>query len=85
MNLSIIKHTLFLTGSCLLIGALYAQEDKFAEIGGRKYDTRAHLLIEPQPAVLPDVHYQLSIICKLHLKCKNLSALKKNCMLKWKN
>ncbi len=51
----IIKHTLFFTCTCLLMGTLYAQKDKYAEIGGRKYDVRAHLLMEPQPAVLTDL------------------------------
>ena len=33
----------------------YAQ-DKFAEIGTRKYNTRTNLLIEPQPPVLPEIN-----------------------------
>ncbi len=40
--------------ACLATAYASAQ-DKFADIGTRKYDNRRHLLTEPQPPVLPDV------------------------------
>ncbi|HWS00550.1 MAG TPA: glycoside hydrolase family 2 TIM barrel-domain containing protein, partial [Prolixibacteraceae bacterium] len=35
-------------------------QDKFADIGTRKYDVRANLLTEPQPPVLPDINLPLT-------------------------
>lgn len=34
-------------------------QDKFAEIGTRKYNTNSHLLVVPQPPVLPDIALSL--------------------------
>jgi hypothetical protein len=35
-------------------------QDKFADIGTRKYDTRANLLTEPQPPVLPEINLPMT-------------------------
>lgn len=43
-----------------LIGHQAFSQDKFAEIGARKYDTRANLLIVPQPSILPDITLPLT-------------------------
>ena len=45
--------------SSLISENIYSQ-DKFADIGTRKYDTRMHLLTEPQPQVLPNISLPVS-------------------------
>lgn len=51
---------------CLLQFSPVIAQDKFAEIGTRKYTARVNLLTEPQPPVLPDIdlpitHHQASV------------------------
>lgn len=52
-------------GLCLLVlflltGSNLFSQDKFADIGTRKYETREHLLIVPQPPVLPEIYLPVS-------------------------
>ncbi|HWR98986.1 MAG TPA: hypothetical protein VN249_00150, partial [Prolixibacteraceae bacterium] len=42
------------------IALTISAQDKFADIGTRKYDVRASLLTEPQPPVLPDINLPLT-------------------------
>jgi hypothetical protein len=49
------KNILFLFLIFFVAQTLYSQ-DKFADIGTRKYAARANLLIEPQPPVLPEIN-----------------------------
>src|SRR5215831_5220556 len=51
MKLELIGCLLFFT----VFGSTVMAQDKFAEIVGRKYDTRRDLLIEPQAPVLPNI------------------------------
>lgn len=39
----------------IAVPQLLSAQDRFAEIGTREYQTREHLLVEPQPIPLPDI------------------------------
>ena len=49
-----LQYSALIICSLWVSGTVYSQ-DKFADIGTHKYDNRAHLLVVPQPPVLPDI------------------------------